>query len=41
MIEPKRARGINLLPTFLDAIKFQESVFALPFAYIGMILASQ
>ena len=41
MIEPKRSRGINLLPTFLDAIKFQESVFALPFAYIGMILASQ
>ena len=41
MIEPKRARGINLIPTFLDAIKFQESVFALPFAYIGMILASQ
>ena len=24
---------------FLDAIKFQESVFALPFAYIGMTLA--
>ena len=24
---------------FLDAIKFQESVFALPFAYIGMVLA--
>lgn len=24
---------------FLDAIKFQESVFALPFAYIGMALA--
>ncbi len=23
---------------FLDAIKFQESVFALPFAYIGMVL---
>ena len=41
MIEPKRARGINLLPTFFNAIKFQESVFALPFAYIGMILASQ
>ncbi len=24
---------------FLDAIKFHESVFALPFAYIGMVLA--
>ena len=41
MIESKRAKGINLVPAFLDAIKFQESVFALPFAYIGMILASQ
>ena len=26
-------------PMFLDAIKFQESAFALPFAYIGMALA--
>ena len=28
------------IPLFLDAIKFQESVFALPFAYTGMILAA-
>ena len=27
-------------PLFLDAIKFHESVFALPFAYIGMALAA-
>ncbi len=27
-------------PLFVDAIKFHESVFALPFAYIGMILAA-
>ena len=25
---------------FLDAIKFHESLFALPFAYTGMILAA-
>ena len=28
------------LALFVDAIKFQESVFALPFAYTGMILAA-
>ena len=27
-------------PLFMDAIKFHESVFALPFAYIGMTLAA-
>ena len=27
------------IPNFFDAIKFQESLFALPFAYIGMLLA--
>jgi 4-hydroxybenzoate polyprenyltransferase len=27
------------IPNFFDAIKFQESIFALPFAYIGMLLA--
>lgn len=27
-------------PMFLDAIKFHESVFALPFAYMGMTLAA-
>ena len=27
-------------PLFMDAIKFHESVFALPFAYVGMTLAA-
>ena len=27
------------IPQFFDAIKFQESIFALPFAYTGMILS--
>ena len=27
-------------PMFFDAIKFHESVFALPFAYVGMMLAA-
>jgi 4-hydroxybenzoate polyprenyltransferase len=31
---------IRKVPLFLDAIKFNESVFALPFAYIGMYLAA-
>src|SRR6185312_6818014 len=26
---------------FLDAIKFEHTIFALPFAYLGMILASR
>ena len=29
------------IPHFFDAIKFQESIFALPFAYTGMILAGK
>jgi len=29
------------IPNFFDAIKFQESIFALPFAYTGMLLAIQ
>ena len=33
----KQARKLYLL---LDAIKYQESVFALPFAYAGMVLAA-
>ena len=33
----KQARKLSLL---LDAIKYQESVFALPFAYAGMALAA-
>ena len=32
---------INKTQYFLQAIKFQESIFALPFAYIGMILSIQ
>ena len=36
-----RAKGFSRLSYFLDAIKFQESVFALPFAYIGMIFAGR
>ncbi len=31
---------IRKTPLFLDAIKFHESVFALPFAYMGMLLAA-
>ena len=34
----KQARKLSLL---LDAIKYQESVFALPFAYAGMALAAE
>ena len=29
------------LPLFLGAVRFQESVFALPFAYAGMVLAAE
>ena len=31
----------NKLSTFLEAIKFEHTIFALPFAYIGMILAAR
>ncbi len=31
--------AVRKITLFLDAIRFQESIFALPFAYIGMILA--
>lgn len=31
---------VRKVPLFLDAIKFHESIFALPFAYIGMYLAA-
>ena len=33
-------RLLKRVPRFLDAVKFQESVFALPFAYSGMVLAA-
>ena len=26
--------------TFLEAIKFEHTIFALPFAYVGMLLAA-
>jgi len=32
---------LSKITSFLDAIKFSESIFALPFAYIGMVLASE
>ena len=31
---------LKRIPRFLDAVKFQESIFALPFAYSGMVLAA-
>ena len=31
---------IRRIPRFLDAVRFQESIFALPFAYSGMVLAA-
>ena len=33
--------ALRKTPLFLDAIRFQESVFALPFAYTGMVLAAR
>ena len=41
---PVESVGVRSLarkaPLFLDAIRFQETVFALPFAYTGMLLAA-
>ncbi len=38
---PERPQSLwRRVPLFLDAIKFHESLFALPFAYTGMILAA-
>ena len=37
-IPASAARKVGL---FMDAIKFHESIFALPFAYTGMILAAE
>ena len=31
---------LKRIPRFLDAVRFQESIFALPFAYSGMMLAA-
>ena len=33
-------RLFKRIPRFLGAVKFQESIFALPFAYSGMVLAA-
>src|SRR5207247_1539596 len=33
-------RNVKALRHFLDAIKFEHTVFALPFAYIAMVLAA-
>tara|TARA_B100000029_G_scaffold178712_1_gene176082 strand:- start:102 stop:986 length:885 start_codon:yes stop_codon:yes gene_type:complete len=35
----KETSILGKIPEFFDAIKFQESIFALPFAYTGMILS--
>lgn len=40
MTGSNRATGFSKIPAFLDAIKFNESIFALPFAYVGMLLAA-
>ena len=40
MTGSRRATGFSKIPAFLDAIKFHESIFALPFAYVGMFLAA-
>jgi 4-hydroxybenzoate polyprenyltransferase len=38
---PMAARAVNKVRIFLDAIKFEHTVFALPFAYLGMVLAAR
>lgn len=35
-----RQSPIRRLPQFFGAIRFQETIFALPFAYMGMVLAA-
>ena len=39
-IDPRPSSVLDKVPLFLQAIRFQESVFALPFAYAGMLLAA-
>jgi 4-hydroxybenzoate polyprenyltransferase len=39
-LNPAQA-AIEKLSLFMDAIRFRESIFALPFAYTGMILAAR
>ena len=39
---PARPRGLAAkLQVFLEAIKFEHTIFALPFAYLGMLLAAR
>jgi 4-hydroxybenzoate polyprenyltransferase len=39
---PARPRGLGpRVRTFLEAIKFEHTIFALPFAYLGMLLAAR
>lgn len=35
------SKRLPKITSFLDSIKFPESIFALPFAYIGMVLAKE
>src|SRR5262245_15423385 len=37
----RSAGGVSALRHFLDAIKVEHTVFALPFAYLGMVLAAR
>ena len=43
---PPQARGLKpdtfayKLRVFLDLVRFEHTIFALPFAYIGMVLAA-
>ncbi len=37
---PQHTHILRKGPLFLDAIRFHESIFALPFAYMGMVLAA-
>ncbi len=42
-VRPVTAKALGIarrLPLFLDAVRFQETIFALPFAYSGMLLAA-
>ena len=38
---PLTVRAASKTRIFLDAIKFEHTIFALPFAYLGMVLASR
>ncbi len=38
---PQGLKGMRQVKLFLDMIKFEHTVFALPFAYLGMVLAER